>query len=67
MESMLECKVFKKWDKEFLDKYKKVTNPPRGYHNILEFHSVREAIAGKLMAFYWIQIAYSLSNMLSKH
>ena len=26
-----------------------------------------EAIAAKLMAFYWIQSAYNLSDMLSKH
>ena len=31
---MLEYKVFKKWDKAILDKYKKVTNPPKGYHRI---------------------------------
>ena len=36
-------------------------------HNILAFHIVREAIAAKLMAFYWIQSAYNLSDMLSKH
>ena len=36
-------------------------------HNILAFHRVREAIAAKLMAFYWIQTAYNLSDMLSKH
>ena len=36
-------------------------------HNILAFHRVREAIAAKLMAFYWIQSAYNLTNMLSKH
>ena len=35
-------------------------------HNILVFHRVREAIAAKLMAFYWIQSAYNLSDMLSK-
>ena len=34
MESMLEYKVFKKWDKAVLDKHKKVTNPPKGYHRI---------------------------------
>ena len=34
MESMLEYKVFKKWDKVILDKHKKVTNPPKGYHMI---------------------------------
>ena len=34
MESMLEYKVFKKWDKAILGKHKKVTNPPRGYHRI---------------------------------
>ena len=36
-------------------------------HNILAFHRVRDAIAAKLMAFYWIQSAYNLSDMLSKH
>ena len=35
--------------------------------NILAFHRVREAIAGKPRAFYWIQSAYNLSDMLSKH
>ena len=34
MESMLEYKVFKRWDKAILDKPKKVTNPPKGYHRI---------------------------------
>ena len=34
MESMLEYKVFKKWDKAILDKHKKVTNPPKGCHRI---------------------------------
>ena len=33
-------------------------------HNILPFHRVREAIAAKLMAFYWIQSAYNLSDLL---
>ena len=36
-------------------------------HNILAFHRVREAIAAKIMAFDWIQSAYYLSDMLSKH
>ena len=36
------------------------------HHNILAFHRVREAIAAKLMAFYWIQSAYNLHDMLSK-
>ena len=36
-------------------------------HNILAFHRVREAIAAKLIAFYWIQSAYNLSDMHSKH
>ena len=36
-------------------------------HNILTFHRVREAIAAKLMDFYWIQSAYNLSDMLSMH
>ena len=34
MESMLEYKVFKKWDKAILDKHKKVMNSPKGYHRI---------------------------------
>ena len=34
MESMVEYKVFKKWDKAILDKHKKVKNPPKGYHRI---------------------------------
>ena len=34
MESMLEYKVFKKWDKATLDKHKKNTNPPKGSHRI---------------------------------
>ena len=37
------------------------------HHNILPFHRVREEIAAKLIAFYWIQSAYNLSHMLSKH
>ena len=37
------------------------------HHIILAFHRVREAIAAKLLAFYWIQSAYNLSDMLSKH
>ena len=36
-------------------------------HNILAFDRVREAISAKHMAFYWIQSAYNLSDMLSKH
>ena len=36
-------------------------------HNNLAFHRVWEAIAAKLMAFYWIQSAYNLSDMLSNH
>ena len=36
-------------------------------HNILAFNRVREAIAVKLMAFYWILSSYNLSDMLSKH
>ena len=34
MESMREYKVFKRWDKAILDKHKKVTNSPKGYHRI---------------------------------
>ena len=30
----VEYKEFKKWDKAILDKHKKVTNPPKGYHRI---------------------------------
>ena len=36
-------------------------------HNILAFHRVREAIAAKLMAFYWIQSVYNSSDMQSNH
>ena len=36
-------------------------------HNILAFHRVREAIAAKLLAYYWIQTQYDLSDMISKH
>ena len=36
-------------------------------HNILAFDRVREAMLQKLMAFYWIQSAYNLSDMLSKY
>ena len=35
-------------------------------HTILAFHRVREAIATKLLAYYWIQTQYNLSDMLSK-
>ena len=34
MESMLDYKVFKKWDKTILDKHKKVMNSPKGCHRI---------------------------------
>ena len=34
MKSMLEYKVFNKWDKAILDKRKKVKNPHNGYHRI---------------------------------
>ena len=34
IESMFKYKVFKKWDKEILDKHKKVMNSPKGYHRI---------------------------------
>ena len=33
----------------------------------MAFHRVREAIAAKLMAFYWMQSGYNLSDVLSKH
>ena len=36
-------------------------------HYTLAFHRVREAIAANLMAVYWIQSAYNLSERLSKH
>ena len=36
-------------------------------HNIVAFHRVTEGIAAKLIGFYWIQSAYNLSGMLSKH
>ena len=34
MESVIEYKVFKNWDKSVLDKNKKVMNSPKGYHRI---------------------------------
>ena len=34
MESMLEYKVFKKWDKAILEKHEKVMNSPKGYDRI---------------------------------
>ena len=34
MESMLEYKVFKKWDKAILNKHKNVMISPKGYHQI---------------------------------
>ena len=37
------------------------------HHNMLAFHRVRKAMAAKLMDFYWIQSAYNLCDMLSKH
>ena len=37
------------------------------HYNILAFHRAREAIAAKLMALYWTQSAYTLSDRLSKH
>ena len=36
-------------------------------HNVLAFQRVMEAKATRLMAFYWIQSAYNLSDMLSKY
>ena len=36
-------------------------------HMILAFHSVRGAIAAKIIDFHWIQSEYNLSDMLSKH
>ena len=37
------------------------------HHNLLAFHRVREAIAARIMAFYLIQSANNLSDMLTKH
>ena len=34
MESMLEYRVFEKWDKAILDKHKKVMDSPKDYHRI---------------------------------
>ena len=34
MKSMIEYKVFKKWDKAILDKHKKLMNSPKGYQRI---------------------------------
>ena len=36
-------------------------------HNILAFHRVKEAVAAKIMDFFWIQSADNLSDMLSEH
>ena len=36
-------------------------------NNRLAFHSVREAIAAKIIDFHWIQSKYNLSDMLSMH
>ena len=36
------------------------------HHIILAFHRVRDAIAAKIMAFYWIQSVNNLSDMHSK-
>ena len=44
MESMLEYKVFKKWDKAILDKHKKVMNPPKGYHRIKVLTEFRQPL-----------------------
>ena len=38
IESMIEYKVFKKWDKAILDKHKKVMNSPKGYQMIKIHH-----------------------------
>ena len=46
MESMLEYKIFKKWDKAILNKHKNVMNPPKGYHRI----KVYLVFASSLMA-----------------
>ncbi len=36
-------------------------------HNILSYHRVREAIAAKLLAFYWCDSSQNKSDILSKH
>ena len=53
----------------FGDNRSVVTSATLPYSSLTKrlFHRVREAIAAKLMAFYWIQSAYNLSDMLSKH
>ena len=35
--------------------------------NILPFHSIREAIAAKIIGIHWMQSNYNPSNFLSKH
>ena len=40
---------------------------PARHYNILAFHRVRQAIVAKIMPLYWIQSAYNISDMLSKH
>ncbi len=36
-------------------------------HNILSYHRVREAIAAKILAFYWCDSSKNKSDILSKH
>ena len=42
-------------------------SPLNKRHNILAYHRVREAIAAKIIAYYWVKTGYNLSDMLSKH
>ncbi|KAL7580543.1 hypothetical protein ACA910_003670 [Epithemia clementina (nom. ined.)] len=36
-------------------------------HNVLAYHHVREAIAAKIILFYWIESKANKADMLSKH
>ena len=47
MESMLEYKVFKKWDKVILDKHKMVMNSPKGYHGTKVYQVVAVKFDGR--------------------
>ena len=58
MESILEYKVCKKWDKAILAKQKKVMNSPKGYHRI----KVRLVLAVKFDGAFEVQIHHWTSR-----
>ena len=53
MESMLEYKVFKKWDKAILDKHKKVMNSPEGYHRIKVHWCLLSSLMADIKLDWW--------------